>query len=52
MILRLIVNLVIVSLLAGSGYVVYYFVRRDQNRTEFNSNKFLALVEQFEVSGI
>ena len=47
---RILVNVVVLTLLAGSGYVVYYFVRRDQERTEFNSNRFLALVEQFEVS--
>eukprot|EP00117_Sycon_ciliatum_P030550 scpid38997/ scgid0754/ Transmembrane channel-like protein 3 len=46
---RILVNVVVLTLLAGSGYVVYYFVRRDQERTEFNSNRFLALVEQFEI---
>eukprot|EP00118_Oscarella_pearsei_P006656 m.30501 g.30501 ORF g.30501 m.30501 type:complete len:701 (+) comp31349_c0_seq2:60-2162(+) len=48
--LRLIANAIVLSLLGGSAYLVYYFVHRSEDRRTFSTNWFLALVEKFELS--
>lgn len=46
---RLISNLIVLGLLGGSAYVVYYFVERSEKRRAYDSNVFIALLERFEV---
>jgi hypothetical protein len=47
---RLVSNLVILSSLGGSAYLVYFLVQRSEQRKEYNSNDLIALFERFELS--
>ena len=49
MVRRFISNLIVLGCLGGSAYVVYRFVERSEQRKEYNSNVFIALLERFEV---